>query len=130
MTIIKILFTILEHKVSPECHPGQAPCNGAQVQDPLIAQDNNKSPMEGKRYYVYILASGVHGTLYIGITNSLLRRIHDHKTKRNKSFTSKYRIEKLVYYEVIDGIRSAITREKQLKFWKRQWKLNLINKFI
>jgi putative endonuclease len=85
--------------------------------------------MEGKRYYVYILASGVHGTLYIGITNNLLRRIYEHKNKQNDGFTAKYNITKLVYFEVWDGVGRAITREKQLKFWKRSWKLKLINDF-
>ena len=85
--------------------------------------------MEGKRFYVYILASGIHGTLYVGITNSLLRRINDHKTKRNSGFTSKYKVDKLVYYEIIDNVGAAITREKNLKFWKRQWKINLITQF-
>ncbi len=85
--------------------------------------------MEGKRYYVYILASGVHGTLYIGLTHSLLQRIHDHKVGTYSGFTKKYHVNRLVYYEVIDGALVATRRERQMKEWKRQWKLNLINKF-
>lgn len=82
----------------------------------------------GKQYFVYILASKRNGTLYTGVTNSLLRRVHDHKSKRNLGFTSKYNINLLVYYEVIDGAAAAIRREKQIKEWKRKWKLELIEK--
>ena len=82
-----------------------------------------------KRYYVYILASQRNGTIYIGVTNNLLSRGFQHKLKLNKgSFTAKYNINKLVYYEVYDTINNAISREKQLKNWKRQWKIELIEK--
>ncbi len=83
--------------------------------------------MEGRRYYVYILTNKVHGTLYTGVTNSLLNRISEHKNKIYQGFTRKYGVSRLVYYEVIDGIEAAIAREKQLKNWHRQWKINLIN---
>ncbi len=83
--------------------------------------------MEGRRYYVYILTNKVYGTLYTGVTNSLLNRIYEHKNKIYEGFTRKYGVSRLVYYEIIDGIEAAIAREKQLKNWHRQWKINLIN---
>lgn len=85
--------------------------------------------MGDKQYYIYILTNRPHGTLYIGVTNNLFRRILEHKNKINKGFTSKYGLDKLVYYEIYDDIGVAITREKQLKFWKRHWKIKLINEF-
>jgi putative endonuclease len=78
-------------------------------------------------YYVYILASQRNGTLYIGVTNSLLRRTLEHKFKVNKqSFTDKYDINILVYYETYQNIEEAIQREKQFKKWNRQWKIKII----
>lgn len=78
-------------------------------------------------YYVYILASKPNGTLYIGVTNSLFSRIFKHKLKENKnSFTAKYGVDKLVYYEEYQYIKDAILREKQMKVWKREWKIKLI----
>ncbi len=79
-----------------------------------------------KNYYVYILASEKNGTLYIGVTNNLERRIDEHKRKIVNGFTKKYNISTLVYFESTDDIESAISREKALKMWKRQWKLSLI----
>jgi len=84
--------------------------------------------MVDRYYYVYILASMQNGTLYIGVTNNLTRRIYEHKNDFIESFTGKYKLQKLVYYEQIENIESAITREKQLKKWNRQWKLRLIEK--
>ncbi len=78
------------------------------------------------QYYVYILASKRNGTLYIGVTNNLIERVWQHKNKVVDGFTKKYEISKLVYYETISDIESAIKREKQLKNWHRQWKINLI----
>ena len=78
-------------------------------------------------YYVYILASKRNGTLYIGVTNNLLNRNWQHKQKESEnSFTARYNVNKLVYYEVCSDIRAAIAREKQLKNWKREWKIKLI----
>ena len=67
-------------------------------------------------------------TFYIGVTNNLLRRIQEHKTKAIKGFTSKYNIKKLVYFELTENIEDALNREKQLKNWKRQWKIDLVKK--
>jgi len=77
-------------------------------------------------YYVYILANKKNGTLYIGVTNNLLKRIYEHKNDFVEGFTKKYQVHLLVYYEQINEIAAAITREKQLKKWKRQWKIRLI----
>jgi len=79
-----------------------------------------------KYYYVYILASRRNGTLYIGVTNDLVRRIWEHKNDFVKGFTQKYKVHNLVYYEQTENIEAAINREKQLKFWHRKWKLRLI----
>ena len=85
--------------------------------------------MKLRQYYVYILTSRPKkGTLYIGITNDLVKRTHQHKQKSITSFTSKYQIDQLVYYEIHDSAESTITREKQLKKWNRQWKIELIEK--
>ena len=78
-----------------------------------------------KNYYVYILTNKSK-TLYIGVTNNLERRVHEHKNKLIEGFTKKYNLDKLVYYEVLNNIEDAIRREKQLKNWHREWKINLI----
>jgi putative endonuclease len=77
-------------------------------------------------YFVYILASQRNGTLYIGVTNNLARRVHQHKTKQLSGFTARYDVHMLVWYEVYGDVNEAITREKQLKKWERRWKLELI----
>jgi putative endonuclease len=79
-----------------------------------------------KTYYVYILASNRNGTLYVGVTNNLIRRIDEHKRKISDSFTRKYNISILVHYESTESIESAITREKSLKKYSRKDKLELI----
>ena len=79
-------------------------------------------------YYVYILASRKNGTIYIGITNNLEKRMYQHKNNLTKGFTSKYKVYLLVYYEHIIDVNVAINRESQLKNWKRQWKIALIEK--
>ncbi len=78
-----------------------------------------------KDYYVYILASKKNGTLYIGVTNNLIRKLYEHKNNLVRGFTSKYHVHLLVYYEQTSDIQSAILREKQLKKWKRKWKIKL-----
>ena len=77
-------------------------------------------------YYVYILASRIGGTLYIGVTNDLVRRVFEHKSKFVQGFTKKYDVSRLVYFEQYDDIQIAIQREKQLKKWNRAWKVRLI----
>lgn len=78
--------------------------------------------------YVYIVTNDRNGTLYIGVTNNLIKRIWEHKSKLIKGFTTKYNIDKLVYYEQHPDINTAIHREKRLKEWHRKWKINLIEK--
>ncbi len=77
---------------------------------------------------MYILASKRNGTLYIGITNDLIKRIYEHKQNIIDGFTKQYNIHSLVYYEITNSIEEAIKREKQLKKWERNWKLSLIEK--
>ena len=77
-------------------------------------------------YWVYILASGKHGKLYIGVTNDLVRRVYEHKTKVIKGFTSQYGVDRLVWFEGYDDPTSAISREKEPKRWRRESKVNLI----
>jgi putative endonuclease len=81
-----------------------------------------------KSYFVYILASGRNGTLYIGVTNDLLRRVNEHRQKLQPSFTQKYNVSRLVYFEQTESVEAAILREKQMKRWNRAWKLELIEK--
>ena len=82
--------------------------------------------MEEKQPAIYIVASGRHGTLYIGVTTNLLARIHQHRESLIKGFTSRYGVSRLVHYEFFDDMIAAITREKQLKKWNRAWKIELI----
>ena len=79
-----------------------------------------------KQYYVYILASQRRGTLYIGVTSELVKRVYEHKNDMVGGFTKQYQVHNLVYYEATNGVTSALTREKQLKKWKRAWKIELI----
>lgn len=82
--------------------------------------------MSDHDYFVYIMASKKNGTLYIGVTNNLVRRVFEHKEDMIDGFTKKYKVHNLVYYEHTNDIHSAIEREKAIKRWKRQWKINLI----
>ncbi len=81
-----------------------------------------------KKYYIYILASKRNGTLYIGFTSNLLKRVWQHKNKIVSGFTSEYSVDCLVYFEQYQDVQDAIGREKQLKKWNRDWKLELIEK--
>ena len=81
-----------------------------------------------KKFYVYILCSKRNGTLYTGVTSDLIKRIHEHKNNLIEGFTQKYNVHNLVWYETHKSATSAITREKQIKKWKRAWKLELIEK--
>ena len=79
-----------------------------------------------KQYYVYILASRKNGTLYVGMTHDLIKRAYEHKSDLIDGFTKKYKVHRLVYYEETNDPQSAILREKQMKKWNRQWKIELI----
>jgi putative endonuclease len=84
--------------------------------------------MSEKEYYLYILATKKYGALYTGVTGDLLTRISVHKNDLVEGFTKKYEIHKLVYFEIHTDIHEAILREKQIKKWRREWKINLIEK--
>ena len=79
-------------------------------------------------YYVYIMANKRNGTLYTGVTSNLTQRVWQHKNNKVEGFTKKYGIHTLVYYESVSDIKVALDREKQLKKWRRKWKLELIEK--
>jgi len=79
-----------------------------------------------KQYFVYLLANKPYGTLYTGVTNNLIQRMQQHKEEITHGFTKKYHVKQLMYYEVCEDIYEAISREKRIKKWKRQWKINLI----
>jgi putative endonuclease len=84
--------------------------------------------MKEQLYFSYILASKPYGTLYNGVTNDLLGRVWEHKNDCVEGFTKRYQVHMLVYYEQCESIESAIMREKQIKKWKRRWKIELIEK--
>ena len=84
--------------------------------------------MEARSFYVYMLASQIGGTLYIGVTNDLVRRVAEHKAKAAEGFTKRYDVGRLVYFECFGDIENAIRREKRLKKWTRAWKISLIEK--
>jgi len=77
-------------------------------------------------YYIYIIASRKDGAIYIGVTNGIIRRIYEHRTKVTRGFTWKYNITRLVWFEIYEDPISAISREKELKKWKRAWKIEVI----
>jgi putative endonuclease len=79
-----------------------------------------------KSYYIYILASKRNGTLYIGVTNDLKKRVYEHKNDFVDGFTKRYQVHLLVYYKQCENINAAISEEKRLKRWNRKWKLELI----
>ena len=78
------------------------------------------------QYYLYIITNKKDGVLYIGVTNNLERRIFEHKNKLIKGFSSRYNLNKLIYFETFQSINEAIIREKNMKKWKREWKTKLI----
>jgi len=84
--------------------------------------------MLDRSYYVYILASRRHGTLYVGVTNDLRRRVFEHKNDLVDGFTQKYKVKLLVWFEVTESVEAAMEREKQIKKWNRGWKIELIEK--
>ena len=84
--------------------------------------------MGARTFYVYILANRIGGTLYIGVTNDLVRRVYEHKSKAAEGFTKRHDVDRLVYFQSFDDIEQAIHREKRLKKWTRAWKISLIEK--
>ena len=82
-----------------------------------------------RKGFVYILSNQHHTTFYIGVTSDIKRRILEHKTGKGSAFTKKYNLTMLMYYEKIEGMDECINREKQLKNWHRDWKINLIREF-
>jgi putative endonuclease len=109
------------HSIAQDCHPRACPedpaCRKLCCQEKFVQQ-----------YFVYILASKPHGTLYIGVTNNLERRSIEHRDGLVPVFTKRYGVKMLVYYEAFSGILEAIQREKSLKRWPREWKINLIER--
>ncbi|PKN02326.1 MAG: endonuclease [Elusimicrobia bacterium HGW-Elusimicrobia-1] len=81
-----------------------------------------------KNYYVYILSSKRNGALYTGVTSDIIKRVYEHKQSVVEGFTKKYNVHSLVWYEIHESAESAIIREKQIKKWKRDWKLKLVEK--
>jgi putative endonuclease len=79
-----------------------------------------------ENFYVYILASQRRGTLYVGVTSNLIKRVYEHRNGLVDGFTKHYGVHRLVFYEIVEDAESALTREKQIKKWKRIWKLKLI----
>ena len=79
-----------------------------------------------KQFYLYILSSQKNGTLYVGVTSDIIKRVYEHKAKLRKGFTSKYNVTQLVYYEIWATAQEAIAREKQIKHWNRIWKIKRI----
>ena len=79
-------------------------------------------------YYVYMLAAKKNGTLYVGVTNDLVRRVWEHRNDAAEGFTRRYIVKTLVYFETFEGPEAAITREKKLKRWRRDWKVALIER--
>jgi putative endonuclease len=90
--------------------------------------DFQRRLMGERGYYVYILTNRIGGTLYIGVTNDLVRRVYEHKSNAAESFTKRHDVHRLVYFECFDDIEQAIHREKRLKKWPRAWKISLIEK--
>ncbi len=80
-------------------------------------------------YYVYIMTNIPFGTLYIGVTSNLVKRVHEHQNDLADGFTRTYQLHRLVYFEETDYVQAALQREKNMKHWKRDWKIDLINKY-
>ena len=82
--------------------------------------------LKDSQFYVYLLTNRPYGTLYTGMTNNLMRRVWEHKNKINEGFSKRYGLDKLIYFEIFKSSMEAIKREKRIKKWKRQWKIELI----
>jgi putative endonuclease len=81
-----------------------------------------------KKYYVYILCSKRNGTLYTGVTSDLIKRVYEHRNNLVDGFAQRYNVHRLIWFEIHESVESAISREKRIKKWKRDWKLQLIEK--
>ena len=92
----------------------------------VVHSGEGQNPKNMKNYYVYIMASKYHGTLYIGMTDDLLGRVYEHKSDIVECFTKRYGVHMLVHYEVCESKEGALWREKALKAWHRAWKIRLI----
>ncbi len=93
--------------------------------DPSIQSDSWTCAMA---YYVYLMASKRNGTLYVGVTNDLVRRVYEHREGQSGGLTKKHAVKILVYFEVFEEVREAIQRERNLKHWRRAWKIDLIER--
>jgi putative endonuclease len=93
-----------------------------------LTRSRQPAGMSERRYSVYMMARRRNGTLYIGVTNHLAARAHQHRSGRGSEFTSKYSVKLLIWYEHYSDVNDAIAREKQLKKWERRWKLDLIER--
>ena len=92
------------------------------IRDPGVRDDR------GLQFYVYMLAARKNGTLYVGVTNDLVRRVYEHRTGAAEGFTRRYDVKSLVYFEIHQDAAAAIAREKKLKRWRRAWKIALIER--
>jgi putative endonuclease len=114
--------------------PGQARDDNlcpARAQDFVIAgltRNPGCSDNASMQYFVYLMASRRIGTIYVGVTNDLVRRVYEHKNDLVEGFTQRYAVHLLVWFDSTSSIEAAITKEKQIKNWKREWKVALIEK--
>jgi putative endonuclease len=103
---------------------------GARTQDasekPFVMPGLDPGIQAEMPYYTYILASRRNGTLYVGVTNDLVRRVYEHRSGAVEGFTKRYAVKMLVYFEVLEMAAAAVQREKNIKKWPRQWKLDLL----
>jgi putative endonuclease len=83
---------------------------------------------DNHQYFMYIFASRRNGTLYVGMTSDLIKRVYEHKSDLVDGFTKRYAVHELVYFEIVDNVETAIAREKQIKRWNRKWKVRVIEK--
>jgi putative endonuclease len=121
MTSLRV--TLQGHKANGHSREG-----GNPERFPTAIRFQETAAGREKQYFVYILASKRNGTLYICITSDLIKRIYEHRNNLVNGFTKKYNVHTLVYYETTGDVHSAILRERQLKKWRRSWKMALIEK--
>jgi putative endonuclease len=101
-------------------------CHSRGSGNPGVNSSGNPNFQNMEKFYVYMLCSKRNGTLYIGVTSDLVKRVYEHKNNLVNGFTKKYNIHRLVWYEIHESAESAINRERRIKKWKRAWKLKLI----